>query len=102
MSRFVVARAARKDLREIYQHIAERNPGAAGRLRETFLGTFAALAQNPLMGEARNDIAPGVRTFVSSSYLILYQPIRSGIRVVQVVHAARDVEVILRRFRDGE
>lgn len=102
MSRFVIARAARQDLREIYRHIAAQNPGAAGRLRETFLDTFRTLAKNPLMGEARDDIAHGVRVFVVGNYVILYQPIASRIRIVQVVHAARDIEAILRRFRDDQ
>ena len=99
MSRFTFARGVRADLRGIWRYIAIENhsPDAADRLADRITDVFALLARQPLLGEARDDLAPGVRSFVVGSYLVLYSPTRSGIRVIQVVPAARDIATAFRR-----
>ncbi len=49
------------------------------------------LADNPLMGPARPDIAPEFRYHPVGNYLLLYRIVSGGIEVVRVVHGARDL-----------
>jgi plasmid stabilization system protein ParE len=99
MSRFTLARGVRADLPGIWRHNAVENhsPDAADRLVDRITDVFAMLAREPLLGEERCDLAPGVRCFVVSSYLVLYSPARHGVRVTQVVPAARDIATVFRR-----
>jgi toxin ParE1/3/4 len=99
MRHYTFARGVRADLRGIWRYIAIDNhsPDAANRLADRFGDVFALLAQQPLLGEARDDLAPGVRSFVVGSYLVLYSPTRTGVCVIQVVPAARDIAIAFRR-----
>jgi toxin ParE1/3/4 len=50
-----------------------------------------------MLGEARDDLAPGVRVFSIGSYVILYTPTTHGVRIIQVVHSLRDMQTAFRR-----
>jgi toxin ParE1/3/4 len=49
------------------------------------------LSMQPMMGQARDELAPRVRSLPFGRYVIFYQPLDDGIDVVRVLHAARDV-----------
>jgi toxin ParE1/3/4 len=83
---------ADEDLVEIWLYVAEDNPNAADRLLEEIDRTCALLADNPLLGRARPDIAPELRYLPIGNYLILYRTLPNGIEVVRVVHGARRLE----------
>jgi len=101
MTRYKIAPQAREDLKAIYRYLAERSKPATGRLRQVFLEKFRLLAGQPLLGEARDDLAKDLRMFTAGNYVILYRPAEHGIEVAHVVHSARDIEVVLRgRIRD--
>ncbi len=101
MNHFTVAPLARKDLQAIWDYIGVENssPDAAGRLLKWFFDKFALLASQPLLGQLREDLRPGLRIFSAESYVILYYPTKGGIEVVGVVHGAQDIEAM---FRVGE
>ncbi|WP_219821280.1 type II toxin-antitoxin system RelE/ParE family toxin [Methylobacter tundripaludum] len=82
---------AEEDLIEIWIYIAQDNPRAADRVLDDIEQRFHALADNPLMGRLRSDIAPELRYFVVGSYLILYRTAEDGIQIVRVIHGARDL-----------
>jgi toxin ParE1/3/4 len=52
--------------------------------------TCKALAKNPLMGTARDELLPNLRCFSVGNYVIYYRPVADGIDVVRVLHGARD------------
>jgi toxin ParE1/3/4 len=83
---------ARQDLRSIYRFIAvdRQSPEAADRQIEFLFDKFAFLAQNPLMGELRDDLRSGLRLFSAGSYVIFYRPARGGVSITRVVHGRRD------------
>jgi len=83
---------AEEDLIDIWIHIARDNPSAADRLLEVLDQKSLALARNPHMGMARDDIAPGVRHFPVGNYLILYRALEDGVEVVRYVHGMRRLE----------
>ncbi len=96
MSRYTISDRAREDIKGIYRYIAGDNVAAARRLRAAFTDKFHLLAGQPLMGEARDDLAASLRIFAADNYVILYRPTGSGIDVVRVVHAARDLAALWR------
>lgn len=97
MSRYTISDHAREDIKSIYRYIAGDNVGAARRLRAVFLEKFRLLAGQPLLGEARDDLAPSLRIWPTGNYVVLYRPSPIGIEVVRVVHAARDIAALQRR-----
>lgn len=91
MSRYSISRPARRDLADIFRYIAERNPTAAGRLRDIFHESFQMLARGPLLGELRTEFGADIRIFTAGAYVIFYRPAPQGISVVRVIHASRDL-----------
>ena len=92
MAVVIVAPAARVDLYEIWEYVALENEDQATRLIDRFEQTFSLLAENPMMGRARNELAEAMRSFAVGSYLIFYRPLEQGIEVARVLHGSRDIE----------
>ena len=69
------AQAAEEDLIGIWLYIAQDNPGAADRLLDDIEEGFHALADNPLMGRLRPDIAQELRYFTVGKYLMPYRTV---------------------------
>ena len=86
---------AEEDLITLWLHIAKDNPFAADRLLDDLDRTFCLLAEQPLLGPVRPDIAPELRYFPQGSYLILYRVLAEGIEVVRVIHGARELKGLL-------
>jgi toxin ParE1/3/4 len=97
MRRYSIIPQARADLKRIYEYIARDNERAAGRLQSLFLKKFELLAQQPFMGEVRNDLVQGMRMFTADRYVILYQPTKQGVRILQIVHSAQDITTVVRK-----
>lgn len=85
---------AEEDLIEIWTYIALDSVVAADKILDEIEARCVMLANNPLMGRLRPDIAPELRSFVSGAYLILYLFREEGIQVVRFVHGARDLSRI--------
>jgi toxin ParE1/3/4 len=45
-----------------------------------------------MIGRARPELRPDLRSFPYGSYLILYRVINDGVEIVRVVHAARNLD----------
>ena len=99
MKRYIISPGALADLDDVWDHIAEENPMAADRLMESLYERFRLLGTQPLMGEARPDLALDVRHSPLGNYLILYRPREEGIEVLRVVHGARDIPAVFRKRR---
>jgi toxin ParE1/3/4 len=50
------------------------------------------LASNPYLGEAVDDLRPGLRRFSHGNYVIFYEPRETGIGLIRVLHGARRIE----------
>jgi toxin ParE1/3/4 len=86
---------AEADIEAILLYIAEDSPRAALRWYDEILERCRKLGDMPSMGRARPEIRPGLRTFPSGNYLILYRQIDEGAEIVRVVHGARQWEDLL-------
>jgi toxin ParE1/3/4 len=80
------------DIAEIWDHIADDSLRAADRWIDQLDEQFRLLATQPLMGRARDELSPGLRSFPFGRYVIFYEPIADGIDVVRLLHSARDVD----------
>ena len=89
MTRITRSKLARADLRNAWLYIAQENVGAADRLLDRIDQAIRLIAENPLIGEPQADLKRGLRRFVVGNYLVFYEPIPDGIRVVRILHGAR-------------
>ena len=96
MSEPRITKQADADLDEAWEYLARRNEAAADRLLDQVLERAPLHAQFPLMGRPRDDLVPGLRSFVVSSYVIFYRPIGDTIEVLRVLHGSRDIESIMK------
>lgn len=79
------------DLREIARYIAEDDPHRAIGFVEELERKADLAAAHPLSFRERADIAPGIRAIGHGRYLILFRDLDHEVRIVRVVHAARDL-----------
>ena len=53
-------------------------------------------ATQPLMGTARPDLGENVHAFPVDSYVVIYQPVEDGIRMLMVIHGSRNIPDVFR------
>jgi toxin ParE1/3/4 len=70
MGRVLRTERARVDLLQIWMYIASDNLPAADRVLDRIDGTCQLLSQQPLMGQARPELAPGLRSLSVGNYVI--------------------------------
>ncbi len=86
---------AETDILEIWDYIAADSLAAADRWIDHLDEQFRVLATQPMMGRARDELAPRVRSFPFGRYVVFYVPLDDGIDVVRVLHGARDIDAVL-------
>ncbi len=90
MSQVFYQPVAKADLIDVWLFIAEDNVVAADAYIDRLQQICVLIAENPLMGYDRTDIAEGVSSFAVDDYVIYYELHNKGITVLRVWHAARD------------
>lgn len=95
--RFHVTKSAERDLDEIFVYWARRaGLDVADRLIDSIEERFALLGDYPSVGRKCEEIAPGVCRFLAGDYLIYYRKERSVIKILHILHGARDQARVLR------
>lgn len=96
--RFTLSPDAASDLEEIRDWvIADGGPRVALHVIRSLLKAIRLLAQSPHLGHARKDLTDlPLKFWPVFSWLIVYDATRRPIEVVRVLHAARNLRVILR------
>jgi toxin ParE1/3/4 len=96
--RVVLSPSADADLTSIWRRIAERNPDAADRTIERIANAFHRLLQFPRSGRLREELGPGLRSYViRPRYVAVYRLEAECLEVVHVLHHARDVGPLFSR-----
>jgi toxin ParE1/3/4 len=90
------AESAESDLVEIGNFIARDNPTTAARFVEEVEEHCQLLAAHPLLGRARDELVPGLRSLPFGRYVIFYRALDDGVEIVRVLHGARDLRRALR------
>jgi toxin ParE1/3/4 len=92
MSGFSRTAQAEEDLIAIWLTIAADNPPAADRILDRIEAVCQMLAHHPAAGPAREDIAPSLRYFPVSPYLVLYRIVtEQHVEIVRVVDGRREL-----------
>jgi toxin ParE1/3/4 len=91
MKQLRVTNEAKADLIDIWLYISQNNETAADTLINKITAKFDELLINPGIGRERIDIAPLVRSFPVSNYLIFYRLLNEGIEILRVIHGARNI-----------
>jgi toxin ParE1/3/4 len=82
---------ARCDLDAIYDYWARRaSPDIAGRLIYTITDLFPLIAESPDIGRICDEFSPGVRVFPAGKYVIHYRKGRGLLKILQILHGARN------------
>jgi toxin ParE1/3/4 len=85
-------RAARFDLVDIHEWIADRNGSErADRIVTDIEARVRLLEDQPLAGPSRTEVAEGLRGLVEQRWLVLYRVLDHEVQVVRVVDQARDL-----------
>jgi len=99
MARVLLQPAAERDLIEQFLFLGESSgEPTARRFLTAAYATFDQLAEMPRMGFRRTFRKPRLsntrlwRVNGFEKHLILYRPVKQGIRVLRVIHGARDIE----------
>ena len=95
MSRYRIryTASANNDLLEAWLYIAEDNLSAADRMLDKIAVDTRALSENPRMGRARDELAPGLRSWPTSTpYIVFYFVQNNDILITRVLHHARDIQ----------
>ena len=79
------------DADAIWDFIAADNPRAADALLDRLDRALSMLAENPLAGRERAELAQDIRSFPVGNYVIFYTPTKDGIEVIRLLHGSRDV-----------
>jgi len=77
---------AKIDLIEIWDYIADDSEARADAFIDRIDQKFRTLAQRPLIGRLRDELAADLRSFPVGRYVIYYRPLPNG-----VLHSARDL-----------
>lgn len=91
MMRLLVSDQALSDLVEILEYIRNDRPPAAERMDERFWREFDFLCEYPFAGHMRADVRDERYRFKRvKSFLVCYRIEQSDLRIVRVLHGARD------------
>lgn len=98
-SGYVFSADAKQDLESIWQYVADSGSEiAADRVIERVHAACQKLSEMPGIGHYREDLLDRRHRFWSVwSYLIVYRWESMPIRVIAVVHGARNLSAFLRR-----
>ena len=94
MTRVVFSSRARRDLLEILQFNASRNPRFAIDLNDKLRAASRSLSESPLRGVALFTRKRQIRRLVESGHVILYAA-DNEIMILRILHGSRDVAAIV-------
>jgi toxin ParE1/3/4 len=94
-----LSRLAQREFNEAARWIASDSPSAARALRDAVQRAAHLIAEHPLIGVSRPDLAPAPFRFLvvrGFPYLAIYDPTTPPPTIVRIVHGARDLPEVLR------
>lgn len=100
MARWVLSPLAREELEGILDYVAAEsgNEDVAQRVAGDFVAALDKLAASPGIGWQRAHLTgSSVRWWRVHSYLVIYNPESQPLRVIRILHGARDLERVFRR-----
>ena len=97
MARYQLTPQATADVKQIVGHVRRQSPQGARLVRSKLREAMKRIAEYPGAGHLRLDLtSQPLRFWNIYSYLIIYLPDRKPVQILRIVHASRDVRMILR------
>lgn len=101
---------SKRDLVEIYAYLSERSERAARQFLKETREAFDLILSMPGIGQRwelshRSELSILRVTTVSRrfrDYLIFYQPLPNGVKIIIILHGARDLPLLLESLRLDE
>jgi toxin ParE1/3/4 len=99
-----IAPTARRDLLEIWDHIAADNSEAADRMIDKFFDGAHQLQLFPGSGRARPELAGdrALRFWHVGEYQIAYRVSANAVEIAAVLHGRRDIPAVFREREPGD
>jgi toxin ParE1/3/4 len=91
VARFTLSPRAESDLEDIWLSIALDKPKAADGQIARIMDKIRVAAEFPMMGTARPELSETARIVIAGNYIVIYEPLAAGLKVVSIVHGARDL-----------
>ena len=88
--RFCFTVMAERDIEEIGDYIARDNPARAVTFIEALTAQCRRLTEQPAAAPLRPELGDGVRMTLFGAYLVFYSFDADELRVIRVVHGARN------------
>jgi toxin ParE1/3/4 len=79
------------DIAAAFNYLGQRSTTAADRLADLLEDKCRLLATNPFAGRSREEIAPGLRSVVVGSYVLLYTVTDAEVIVVRFIYGRRNL-----------
>ena len=100
MSAYQLTSKAEDDLFAIWSFIARDNIEAADRVEAAIHRACTFLAAEPLRGHVRQDLTNLPVRFWTvlrySNYVVVYDPATEPLRVIRILHRARDITTVFK------
>lgn len=96
MKKLLLTPATRRDLAEIWSYIAEHNTDAADRVLAAIGLVVEMIASHPYVGRSRDELSSGLRSFPTGKYVVFYRNLPNAVRIIRVLHGARNLKQILK------
>jgi len=90
MSRAIWSSLAQRDLAELDEYYREIDPRVAERMARAAVAAGRLLAANPHLGGAVPERGFRKWRVKQTPYLIFYRPEAGGVRILRLIHHARD------------
>lgn len=95
-SRVVWAPKAKQDLLNVWRYFAGvASPDIADRLLRDIRLAGTRLGERPLLGRAREEVLPGLRSVRVHPYTIFYRVTDASIEIVRILHERRNFPAAL-------
>jgi plasmid stabilization system protein ParE len=101
MSVYALTPLAKEDIFDIWCYIADDSEDAADRVEQAVYDACALVAEAPMRGHSRPDLATRSLRFWTltryPNYTVVYRPETAPLQVVAILHGKRNVRRILKQ-----
>ena len=97
MKKYLITPRASKDLNEIHDYMAKNSVSRAANFIDLIEDDCKIISESPMIGRARDELFPGIRSFSVGDYIIFYRVVNLGIEIIRVLHGSRDIFRIFKK-----
>ena len=90
--RWVVTPLAEQDMEEIGDYISRENPRRAIAFVSELRTQCRKIASSPQIYRFRKELGDNIQSCVYGNYVIFFQHVGQVVRIVRILHGARDIE----------